>query len=64
MSGTAKAKAVYRQRELQSKHKGPSILLPPQTRKSGALGDPGSRAGLPIHAKIGREWGPDKHALA
>jgi hypothetical protein len=33
--------------------------------KKHAQGPPSySRAGLPIHAKIGREWGPDKRAFA
>ena len=41
------------------KAQGLSGLLPPQTRNTGASGDPGSPAGLPIHAKNGREWGPE-----
>jgi hypothetical protein len=44
---------------------GPSVLLPPQTRKSGAIGDPGSRAFLPIHAHRTRvNGGPHLRALA
>lgn len=44
---------------LDPQAQGPSVLLPPQdAQKAARLGDPGSQA-LPIHAKTGREWGPE-----
>jgi len=43
---------------IEKKHKVPPSYSHPNPRKSGAVGDPGSRADLPIHAKSGREWGP------
>ena len=44
--------------DIEKKHKVPPAYSRPNPRKSGAVGDPGSRADLPIHAKSGREWGP------